>query len=432
MRENKHEMKTRMRFASLAAVVAIVAAACSSGASTAPSSAASTAPSAAASTAAGLTGEITLWHSYASSGGGAQSAEVQALNQIIKKVTDANPGLKITATFVTFDNNTIFNNFEKESATGGGPDMFIAPNDALGKEARAGYFADLTGKIDDVLSASNDVAVGGSKVGGKVYMVPESLKAVAMYYDKSKVANPPKSTDDLLAWLKGGGKGGIISGAYFGWGIYGAFGGKFFDDNGECAASANSGVADAMKYVESLNQQASAIVDSNYNKINDPFIAKSLDLIFTGNWALGDYKKARGDNLAVAPFLTGPGGQGKTLVGTDGWYINAAKSDAQQALAIAVAKQLVSAASQQIMVDVAGHVPANKSVTVSDPLVKAFSDAFNVAGEPRPQSKEFDQYWGPFGDAWSKAVPDDDKATPGDATALVAKACTTMDTANKK
>ena len=421
-------MKRPLRFASLVAATAIIAGACSSGATNAPSSA----PSGAASQAAtGLTGEITLWHSYASSGGGAESAEVQALNKIIKMVTDKNPGLKITSTFVTFDNNTIFTNFEKESATGGGPDMFIAPNDRLGLEARGGYFADLTGKIDDVLAASSDVAVGGSKVGGKVFMVPESLKAVAMYYDKSVVSNPPKSTDDLLAWLKGGGKGGIISGAYFGWGFYNAFGGKIFDASGKCAATANSGVADAMRYVESLNQQKSAIVDSNYNKINDPFIAKKLDLIFTGNWALGDYKKARGDSLAVAPFLTGPGGQGKTLVGTDGWYINAAKDAKQQDLAIQVAKQLVSAESQQVMVDMAGHVPANKSVSSTDPLVKAFTDAIAL-GEPRPQSPEFDQYWGPFGDAWSKAVPDDDTAKPGDATALVATACATMDKNNKK
>jgi arabinogalactan oligomer/maltooligosaccharide transport system substrate-binding protein len=419
-------MKIQTKLAGLLAALAMVVAACGpSGGGATPGAPGGT------QAAGGLTGQITLYHSYASSGGGAASAEVQALNQIIKKVTDANPGLTITSTFVTFDQNTIFTQFEKESATGGGPDMFIAPNDRLGLEARGGYFADLTGKIDDVLAASSDVAAGGSKVGDKVYMVPESLKAVAMYYDKAAVPTPPKSTDELLTWLQGGGKGGIIDGAYFGWGFYGAFGGKIFDDTGKCAATATSGVADAMKYVESLNQQPSAIVDSDYNKINDPFIAKKLDLIFTGNWALGDYKKARGDSLAVAPFVTGPSGQGKTLVGTDGWYINAAKSPEQQALAISVAKLLVSAESQQVMVDIAGHVPANKSVTASDPYVKAFTDAIAL-GEPRPQSAEFDQYWGPFGDAWSKAVPNDDKATPGDANALVATACQTMDKANKK
>jgi arabinogalactan oligomer/maltooligosaccharide transport system substrate-binding protein len=424
-------MKSHIRLAGLLAVVATVAIACGPGGA---SPAATGGASAAASTtptegAAKLSGKITLWHAYASSGGGAESAEVQALNKLISNITTDNPDLEIESIFVTFDSNTIFNNFKNESATGGGPDMFIAPNDSLGSMVRGGYFVDLTGKIDDVLANTSDVAVEGSKVDGKVYMVPESLKAVAMYYDSAKVPTPPATTDELKTWIDGGGKAGILTGAYFGWGFYSAFGGAIFDDSGKCAATANTGVADAISYVKSLNSLDSAVVDSQYGKINDPFLAGDLDLILNGNWALADYRKAR-STLAVAPFPSGTGGDGRSLTGTDGWYINAAASDEQQALAIEVAKYFVSADSQQVMVDMAGHVPANKSVTADDPLVKAFTDAV-YKGFPRPQTPEFDNYWGPFGDAWTKAIPDDESAG-ADPTTLVADACTTMDTTNKK
>ena len=81
--------------------------------------------------------------------------------------------------------------------------------------------------------------------------------------------------------------------------------------------------ADAIGYVKSLNDLDTAVVDSNYAKINDPFLAGDLDLIFNGNWALADYRNAR-DTLAVGSFLSGPGGEGRTMTGTDGWYINAA------------------------------------------------------------------------------------------------------------
>lgn len=424
-------MKHSLKLTGLLATVAIVATACGPSASTAPTSGPTT-PAASTPTetqAAGLKGKVTIWHSYASSGGGAESAEVQALNKLIENIETANPDLDIDSTFVTFDQSTIFNNFKNESATGGGPDMFIAPNDDLGNMARGGYFADLTGKIDDVLAASSDVAVNGSKVDGVVYMVPESLKAVAMYYDSAKVTDPPQTTDELLAYAKGGGKVGVLTGAYFGWGFYSAFGGSIFDADGKCAATANTGVADALKYVKELNGVSTAIVDSAYGKINDPFLAGDLDIIFNGNWALADYRKAI-PTLGVGSFLTGPGGQGKTLTGVDGWYINAAASDEQQALAIEVAKFFVSAESQQIMVDMAGHVPANKSVTATDELVKAFTEAV-YKGDPRPQTEEFGQYWGPFGDAWTKAIPDDESAGE-DPTALVATACTTMDQANAK
>jgi len=420
-------MKSPIRLAVLVGTLAIVASACGpAGSTTAPTTAATTGPAESTGPAetpapATLTGKVTLWHSYGSSGGGAESAEVKALTQIITAIQTANPGLTIEAINVPFSD--IYKNFEAESATGGGPDMFIAPNDSLGSEARGQFLLDLTGKIDDVLANSSDVAVNGSKVDGVVYMVPESLKAVAMYYDTAKIATPPATTDELKALVDGGGKVGILTGAYFGWGFYSAFGGKILDDAGKCAATANTGVADAIAYVRSLNT-AGATVDSNYGNINDPFIAGNLDLILNGNWALGDYRTAR-PTLGVANFPSGPGGPGRSMTGVDGWYINAAVSQEQQDLAIAVSKLLVSAESQQVMVDVAGHVPANKSVTASDALVKSFTDAI-YAGDPRPQSVQFNNYWGPFGDAWSKSIPDDESAG-GDITSLVANACNLMD-----
>jgi arabinogalactan oligomer/maltooligosaccharide transport system substrate-binding protein len=420
-------MKQTTRLAGLLAGLAMVAAACgpsgtsSSAPTTAPATGGTPATVAPTEAMEHLSGKITLWHSYGSSGGGAESAEVKALNQVIAAITAANPDLEIEAINVPFAD--IFKNFETESGTGGGPDMFIAPNDNLGGEARAQYLLDLTGKIDGVLANTSDVAANGSMVDGKVFMVPESLKAVAMYYDSAKVTTPPTTTDELKALVDGGGKVGVLTGAYFGWGFYSAFGGSILGADGKCTATANSGVADAIAYVRSLNE-AGATVDSDYAKINDPFIAGGLDLILNGNWALGDYRGAR-STLAVAPFPSGPGGAGRSMTGVDGWYINSAISQEQQDLAIAVASELVSQESQQIMVDVAGHVPANKNVTSSDALVKAFTDAI-YAGDPRPQSAAFNNYWGPFGDAWNKAIPDDESAG-GDPTTLVAEACNLMD-----
>ncbi len=410
-------MKTRKHLLALLSVIAIIAAACGGGASTAPTSAPTSAPVGAPTDAppTGLTGALTIWHAYGSSGG---AAEFKAFQQILADIKAANPGLFISPVEVPFDN--LYRNFEAESGAGGGPDMFIGPNDSLGSEARGGYLVDLTGKIDDVLAASSDVSVAGSKVDGKVYMVPESLKAVAMNYDSAKVPNPPTTTAELLAFAQGGGKVGMITGAYFGWGLYSAFGGKVFDDAGKCVADANSGIADALAFAKQL-KDAGGLVDSDYGKVNDAFINGDIDIMFNGNWTLGDYKAAR-PSLAVAAMPGGSGGPARTMAGVDGWYINAASKNID--LAIAVAKELVSASAQRIYVDVAGHVPANTSVEVTDPLVKGFTDAI-LQGDARPQIEQFGNYWGPFGDAWAKAVPDDGSAG-GDTAALVTEACTTL------
>jgi len=138
---------------------------------------ATAAPAAGGATAGSkITGDVTLWHAY-----GAGGAEEAAINQLIDKAKADNPDAKITVLAVPFDQ--VFNKFETEAAAGGGPDMFIAPNDSLGKEVRA----DLLMAIDDQMNGHTDnllpVAVDGCKVDGKLYCVPESLKAVALFYN---------------------------------------------------------------------------------------------------------------------------------------------------------------------------------------------------------------------------------------------------------
>ena len=80
----------------------------------------------------------------------------------------------------------------------------------------------------------------------------------------------------------------------------------------------------------------------------------------------------------------------------------------------------------QIYADVAGSPMVRTDVTAADPLVKAFADAA-AAGFPRPQSKEFGNWWGPFGDAVTKVMEGQSK--PADA---VKEACAAMNKANGK
>ena len=64
---------------------------------------------------------------------------------------------------------------------------------------------------------------------GRLMQVPESLKAVAMYYNKDKVATPPATTDELLAAVQGGLKLGLLQGIYHNFGFAGAFGTRHAD-----------------------------------------------------------------------------------------------------------------------------------------------------------------------------------------------------------
>jgi arabinogalactan oligomer/maltooligosaccharide transport system substrate-binding protein len=277
--------------------------------------------------------------------------------------------------------------------------------------------------IQDKLGNDSTTAVEGSKVDGKLYMVPESLKAVAMYYDKSKVATPPATTDELLQAVKDGKvhPGFDAHSSYHSFGWWAAFGGKLMDDTGKCVAD-TTGVADAYKYFQDL-QTAGAKWYDKYDDLATDFKAGKIDLIVDGPWASGGYKEALKDNLAVAPMPAGPKGPSAPLTGVDGWYINTNAKDPQ--LAVNFALEMVKAENEQVFVDTAGHIPADTTITITDPITLKFAEAVKT-GFPRPQVPQLDNFWSNFDNALKEVVQ---KGT--DPQTAATTACKAMNTANK-
>ena len=161
-----------------------------------------------------------------------------------------NPDVKVDVLQIPFDQ--VFNKWETEVAAGGGPDMYTVPNDNTGNQVRAKLLA----PVDDLIKGQTDgfraVLFDGATIDGKLYGVPGIIKAVALYYNKSTVPNPPKTTDELLALVKSGKKIAINQNNYhnFGW-LTGAFGGKLMDAAGVCTAD-QGGFADALQYMKDL------------------------------------------------------------------------------------------------------------------------------------------------------------------------------------
>ena len=418
-------MKRHLRLAALVAGAAILLAACNTGtATTAPESTApeSMAPESMAPESqapAGLSGQLTLWHSYSSGAG----TELDALNEVLEAVRAENPDLTVDVLEVPF--NDLFNKYNTDAATGAGPDLFIAPNDSLGFQAREGLILDLDAMLTDKLGDITETAVNGSKVDGKLYMVPESLKAVGMFYNADTVTTPPATTDELLAAVEAGDiKAGFFggnNGLYHNFGWWAAFGGSLMDDTGTCVAE-QGGVADAYAYLAEL-QEAGAQFFPNYDDMANGFKDGSLDLIVDGPWATGGYKETVA-NLGVAPIPAGPSGPAQPLSGVDGWYINPSTADPQ--LAVDFALRMTNQEAQQVFVDKAGHIPANANITISDPITQGFADAV-ATGFPRPQVAELDNFWGNFGNAQQQVLE-----TGADATEAIATACSEMNTANGK
>jgi arabinogalactan oligomer/maltooligosaccharide transport system substrate-binding protein len=363
-----------------------------------------------------LEGELTLWHSYGSGAG----TEADALTAALASVQAANPGLTVNVLPVDF--GAIFNNWSLDVASGATiPDLMIVPNDNLGQQTRDQILAPLDALVPaEVLAGEVPLAVDGSKVDGALMQVPESLKAVAMYYDSAKVATPPATTDELLAAVKDGSiKLGLVQGIYHDFGFAGAFGGALMDETGKCTADAG-GFAEAFQFLADL-KAAGAVLDPTYDNIAAGFKDGTYDVIIDGPWAAGGYVTSV-PTVAVAPIPAGPAGPALPFTGVDGWLIN--PNSANQQLAVDLAIALTSADNQKIFADTAYHIPANASVTIDNPISNQFAAAV-ASGYPRPQSAQFGAFWGPFGDALNKVLD-----TGADPVAAVAEACAAMNTAN--
>lgn len=332
--------------------------------------------------------EVTFWHAY-----GTGSAEEVALTKVLEQAVTDLPNIKINVLQVPF--NDIYNKYRTDVAAGAGPDMFVAPNDSLGDDARAELVADITDLLEGKLDGVNQLGIDGMSVEGRIYGVPESLKAVAFWYNTDLMPTPPATTDELLKMMQDGTPVSISYGCYHDFGFFGAFGGNIFDESWKVIADQGTGVVDALEYLKSLYQISLA---NGWPK-NDsdglaPFTEGKMAAITNGNWAMGDYKTALGDKLAVTALPAGPVGPATPFLGVDGFYINP-NSQVKEA-AIELALYLTNVNTQTIMMNEAGHVPVRTDVDITDPLIKGLVDAFNAGATIRPQVPQLGLYWSNF------------------------------------
>jgi arabinogalactan oligomer / maltooligosaccharide transport system substrate-binding protein len=411
------------RIGALGAAAVLFAAACSGGTSPAPSTGGgeSSTPSqggSAAPSAAALSGSLTIWEAYGASG----TTEKDAFDKIVGQIKTANPGLTVTVLDVPFNN--LFTKFETSASTGT-PDLYIAPNDSLPSEARNGLLEDVSDLTDTLKAApynTSDVAMNAATVDGKLYEIPESMKAVELFYRTDMLATAPATTAD---WMTNASKLGLVygangGGAYYEWGWYSTFGGKIMDDSGKCVAD-QGGVADALKFLADF-KAAGGHLYQNDNDAKGDLISGKIGGFIDGPWQSGDLAKALPGKLAVAAGPTGPnGGTWAPLTAPDGFYINAASANID--LAKQFALQFLLPANEQIFAD-AGHLPANTSIKPSDAIANTFAGLM-TSGYPRPTLAALNNYWGNFGNAITAVV---DKGTA--AQQAVSDACAAMNKAN--
>jgi maltose-binding protein MalE len=363
---------------------------------------------------AAMAGELTIWHAN-----GVEGVEASAFAKALAGVQAANPGL--TVNVVAVPPTEIDAKYAADVATGAGPDLLIDSNDDLGSRVRNRTVTILDAVASDRLGGKAAPAVAGSKVDGQLYLIPESLDVAAIAYDSVKIAAPPKTTEDLLAGVKAGSiHAGLIGGkelsSTLGW--WAAFGARPLDVTTKCTA--DPGVVKALGYLANL-QAAGARFFAGPSELARAVNDGTIDVAVGGP---RDFKVfvAAVPSFRAASLPAGPAGPARPLVGVNGWSVSPRSRDL--ALAVAFATAMSDVGPEQLLVDEAGHVPANTANSVTDASTRVFADAA-ISGVVRPQSAPFDTFLGAFGAA-QQAVLSKELAP----TAAATRACAAMNKAN--
>ncbi len=357
----------------------------------------------------GITGEITIWHSY-------DEVRAEALKKLVEQAAASNPGATID--LVAQTPADLADKLVVAVAAGEGPDLVLAGNDRLGEWAEAGIIQ----PIDELATPSTailPIALQSVRLAGQTFGVPQSLSQVALFYNRDKLPEPPATLKELPSVIREFKLPvSLANTPYHAFGFFTAFGGQLMDAQGRCTAT-EGGFVDAMNYFRQLQEIGVEFVPADVAA--ERFEHFDSALIVDGPWHIARFRSSHESSLAAAPLPAGPELPARPLLVVDAYFLIANSDNPANAVKLAAlltdVEALATLASEALL------VPARMDVPVEDLL-----DSFRAAAAAStiwPQLPQFDAWWGPFQQMMLSVL--DAGANPA---GEIKKACAQMDKVN--
>jgi len=295
--------------------------------------------------------------------------------------------------------------FQTASLAGTPPEMLWTVNDHAGPFVAA----DIIQPVDDLfdLSVFVDSALAAVELEGKTWGVPVSNgNHLMLLFNKQMIAEAPADTDALFA------KGQeLTSGDTYGlvwnqtepfWLVpwLGGFKGKVFADDGVTPTLDTPEMVATLQFLHDMKYDAAIIPpESDYDAADTLFKEGKAAMIINGDWSLGTYQEALGDDLGVAriPMVSATGEWPKPY--TSGVYFMLAKEVSGDKLEAAKEfMQFVAGKDKQLeMVELLSRLPAlaealDDPMITDDPILKGSADQM-VVGTPMPTVLEMRCNW---------------------------------------
>ncbi len=333
------------------------------------------------------------------------------IDQLIADFQVANPNITVERTH--YENEALRDQFQTASLANAAPDLVRVPNDFAGPFSALDIVAPVDQLfnqkfLDDFFQGALDPAV----VGGTLWGVPDNYgNHLMLIYNKSLIATPPATFEDLIVKAKELTTGDIqgfaynLNEPYWGGGFYGAFGGWPLDAN-DVPTFNNQSFIDYLTFVAKLKTDGVVPAECDYNCADTLMKEGKAAMIINGDWSLGDYTTALGADMGVAPVPTINGKPYTEM--TAGKYFMVAKpvldDPARKDAVTKFITFMTSADVQKKWLDEFKRLPSNTEVakdpSISSDSILAGSMAALSNGRGQPAAASMRCAW----DAWRPSL----------------------------
>jgi arabinogalactan oligomer/maltooligosaccharide transport system substrate-binding protein len=256
--------------------------------------------------AAGTTENVTinLWTKEGETDGGLQ---------YVTSLTDAYTAAHPNVTFVVVNKEveTLREDFQTASLAGAAPELLWTVSDHLGPFTAAGLIQPVD-KLVDLKKYVSSAVDAVKSPDGQTWGVPlANGNHLMLLFNKSLMPVAPKNTDELISMGKAfqaanAGKYALVfnqTEPFFFIPWLGGFNGKVFAADGVTPTLNTPEMTAALQFIYDLKFTEKIIPpESDYDGADTMFKEGTAAMIINGDWSLGGYKEALGDNLGVAPI----------------------------------------------------------------------------------------------------------------------------------
>lgn len=287
------------------------------------------------------------------------------------------------------------------------PELLWTVLDHVGPLYDAGVIQPLTGQFDDSVLA--DAAKGAGTYGpdNDVWVAPISIgNQLMLYYNKSLVAEAPADTDAMIASAiantSGDNYGLVYNQTEPFWLVpwLGGFGGSVFGADGQTPTLDTDEMKATLQFLYDLKFESEVMPsECDYTCADDLFKTGAAGMIINGDWALGDYTTALGDDLGVTaiPMVNATGQYPAPYIGGTYWMVPSAVEGDTLTVVLDFIDFTLAADQQQAQVEVLKRLPSNdevlNSATVTGDPNLADAAAAVAKGVPQPVNLEMRCNW---------------------------------------